>query len=509
MKKRSKHLTILLGCLLIALGAAHGETYKPNVIVILMDDLGWKDLRCTGSTFYETPHIDRLAARGVLFPCTYAAAPICSPTRASILTGMYPGRVGITLPAGADENEVLEARVQQRAYSQAEAKSKTTVEKPVRGGPAVQRAVQVVSATRLAAGKFPGMAQLFKANGYRTAHFGKWHLGAEPFSPLEHGFDVDVPHLNSAGPPRPGHFGPWKEWQEESGPENKGRPVDECLAAHASRFIRENKNRPFFLNFWTYGVHIPFQAKPELIQHFSQKADPNSGQRNPTYAAMIKHTDEAIGQLWTAVEEAGLADKTVVVFLGDNGGVNWGNPIPITDNRPLRGGKGDVYEGGVRVPGFIVWPGAGKPGTQSTVPFTSMDVLPTLAEICALREVPKTDGRSVASAVAGKTMPSRPFFMHYPHYGNWMNGGYPATTVVFEGWKLLRFYFDGPDQKHRFELYHLAEDAGETVNVADKNPDRVKAMDLLIEEFLAETRAVQPRPNPEYRADSPGAAVPR
>lgn len=500
--KPSVRILLLFAALVCAFSTARGESSKLNVIVILVDDLGWRDLRCTGSTFYETPHIDKLAARGVLFPCTYAAAPICSPTRASILTGMYPGRIGITLPAGADEDEVLEARVQQRAYSQAEAKSKQTAEKPVRGGPAVQRTLQVVSATRLVPNKFPSIAQLFKSNGYRTAHFGKWHLGAEPFSPLEHGFEVDVPHINSAGPPRPGHFGPWKDWQEESGAQNKGRHVDECLATHAARFIRENKDHPFFLNFWSYGVHIPFQAKPDLIQHFTQKADPNAGQRNPTYAAMIKHTDEAIGLLWAAVEEVGIAEKTAVVFLGDNGGVNWGNPIPITDNRPLRGGKGDVYEGGVRVPGFIVWPGTGKPGTQSDVTFTSMDVLPTLAEICALRDVPQTDGRSLAPAVAGKPISARPFFMHYPHYGNWMNGGYPATSVVSEGWKLIRFYFDSPTNAHRYELYHLERDTGETANLAEAEPERVKTMDRLIEKFLEETHAVQPKRNPEYHPES-------
>jgi arylsulfatase A-like enzyme len=217
---------------------------------------------------------------------------------------------------------------------------------------------------------------------------------------------------------------------------------------------------------------------------------------------MIKQTDEAIGVLWSAVEEAGLAEKTVVVFMGDNGGVNWGNPIPITDNKPLRGGKGDVYEGGVRVPGFVVWPGVGKPGTTSEVTFTSMDVLPTLAEMCGLRDVPKTDGRSVAPAVAGRLMAARPFFMHYPHYGNWLNGGYPATSVVSEGWKLIRFYFDGPEQRHRYELYHLDQDAGESANVSGQHPERVKTMDALIDGFLAETQAVQPVRNQDYQPDS-------
>ena len=479
---------------------AYSATDKPNVIMILMDDLGWRDLHCTGSTFYETPNIDRLAARGVLFSRSYAAAPICSPTRASIVTGLYPGRIGFTLPSGSDPIEVLEARVQQRAYSLAEAKSKQTVEQPVRGGPALQKAVQVVSATRLPT-KYPSIARLFKTNGYRTAHFGKWHLGPEPFSALDHGFDVDVPHINSAGPPRPGHFGPWPDWTGESGPENKGRHVDECLADHAARFIHENKDRPFYLNFWSYGVHIPFQAKAELIQHFEQTADPNAGQRNPKYAAMIKHTDDAIGRVWKAVEEAGLAEKTVVVFLSDNGGVNWGSPIPITDTQPLRGGKGDVYEGGVRVPGFIVWPGTGKAGTKSDTIFTSMDVLPTLAEICSLRDVPAVDGRNIAPAAAGKPLPSRPFFMHYPHYGNWDNGGHPATSVVADGWKLIRFYFDGAQQQHRYELYHLDEDAGESVNLAEQQPERVQALDRLIDGFLADTKAVQPKRNPDYHPE--------
>jgi len=486
--------------------AAHSANDKPNVIMILMDDLGWRDLQCTGSTFYETPNIDKLAARGVMFARTYAAAPICSPTRASLVTGLYPGRIGLTLPSGTDDNEVLDARVQLRAYSYAEWKSKQTAEKPVRGGPQLQKAVQVVSATRLAT-KFPSIARLFKKNGYRTAHFGKWHLGSEPYSPLDHGFDVDVPHINSAGPPRPGHFGPWPDWQNENGPDNKGRHVDERLAEHASQFIHENKDRPFYLNFWTYGVHIPFQAKPELVKHFEVKADANAGQRNPLYAAMIKHTDDAIGRVWAAVEETGLADKTVIVFMSDNGGVTAGGGKPpgpkdkrITDNAPLRGEKGDVYEGGVRVPGFVVWPGVGKPGTTSDTTFTSIDVLPTLAEICGLRDVPKVDGRSIAPSVAGKPMTSRPFFMHYPHYGNWDNGGHPTTTVVSDGWKLLRFYFDGADQQHRYELYHLDEDVGEHVNLAEQQPERVRAMDKLIDGFLDETKALQPVRNQDYAA---------
>jgi arylsulfatase A-like enzyme len=476
---------------------------KLNVIVILMDDLGWKDLGCTGSTFYETPNIDQLASRGVMFTRSYAAAPICSPTRASVLTGLYPARIGLTLPSGHDRVELLEARVQKRAYTKEEAKQ--AEEKPVRGGPDCQQAIQVASATRLST-KYSSIAKVFKANGYRTGHFGKWHLGPEPYSALDHGFDVDVPHGNTAGPPRPGHFGPWPDWADENGLEAKGRQVDDCLADHAIAFIQENKDRPFLVNFWPFGVHLPFQADPELVKQFEAKADPEAGQRNPLYAAMIKHTDDAIGRVWKAVEQSGLADKTVVVFLSDNGGVTAGGGKPpgpkdkrITDNAPLRGEKGDVYEGGVRVPGFIVAPSVTAPGSRSDITFSSIDVLPTLAELCSLKDLPAVDGRSVSPAVAGKPMADRPFFMHYPHYGNWANGGDPAVTMVADGWKLIRFFFDGPEQAHRYELYHLAEDVGEANDLSRQEPERVAEMDRQIDDFLRETGAVLPQPNPEYR----------
>jgi arylsulfatase A-like enzyme len=496
---------VLLPVIAIATFGADGPD-KLNVIVVLMDDLGWKDLGCTGSTFHETPNIDRLAARGVLFTRSYAAAPICSPTRASLLTGLSPARTGLTLPTGHEPVELLAARVQKRTYTKEEAKQ--AEEQPVRGGPEHQRALQVASATRLST-KFPTIAKVFKANGYRTAHFGKWHLGPEPFSPLEHGFDVDVPHVNSAGPPRPGHFGPWPDWSGEDGKQNKGRHVDDCLAERAIAFIRESDGQPFYLNFWPYGVHLPFQAKPDLVKHFESKADPASGQRNPLYAAMIKHTDDAIGRLWQAVEDSGLADRTVLVFTSDNGAVTnkmsgggkqYGlEGTPVTDNAPLRGQKGDIYEGGVRVPAFVVWPGVATPRTESGVTFTTMDVLPTLAEICGLKDVPPVDGRSLAPVVAGKPMADRPFFMHYPHYGNWAAGGYPAVTMVADGWKLIRFFFDGPGQAHRYELYHLAEDVGEATDLSQREPERVAEMDRQIDDFLRDTGAVLPQRNPEYR----------
>ena len=508
--KTNRLLTFCLGLLAAGLGATHATAAnpdRPNVIFFLMDDLGWNDLGYTGSKFYESPNIDRLAAQGVKFSRAYAAN-ICSPTRASLLTGLDPGRIGLTTPQGGDKREVLKAEVQPRAYSAEELKTGGLSLPGFMGAPPNQRALQVISVTRLST-DHPSIGKIFKANGYTTAHFGKWHVGPEPFSPLQHGFDVDVPHINIPGPMPPGHFGPWRDWPGEDGPESKGKQIDDRLAEYAIKFIRENKDRPFYMNFWTYGVHIPFQAKKELVDYFKTKADPASGQRNPLYAAMVKHTDDAIGRVWQAVEEAGLAHKTVVVFLSDNGGINWGmsgfnkaydmeGGIPVTDNSPYRGGKGSVYEGGVRVPGFVIWPSVAKAGSQCDLPINTRDIFPTLAEICSLENLPKFDGRSVAPALKGQTMEERPIFSHYPHYGAWAKGNAPVTTVSYQGWKLLRFYFDGPDQSHRCELYHLEEDPGESIDYSRTAPERLAKLEKLMDEYLKQIGAVLPKPNPEY-----------
>jgi arylsulfatase A-like enzyme len=477
-------------------GLARGaNTDKLNVIFFLMDDLGWNDLGFTGSKFFESPNIDRLSQRGVVFTRAYAAC-ICSPSRASIITGLDPARTGLTMPRGGDPLEVLKAHVQPRIYTPAELKDNW---RNLPGGmqsPPNQRAMSVVSASRLST-EYRSIAKVFKAAGYRTAHFGKWHVGPEPFSPIEHGFDIDVPHVNSAGP-MGRHFGPWREWVEESGPESKGRQIDDVLADHAVKFIQENKDRPFYMNFWTYGVHVPIQAREETIAYFKAKA-PKTGQNNPVYAAMIKHTDDAIGRVWKAVEEAVLAQKTVIVFYSDNGGVNYGTP-QITDNSPLRGGKGNIYEGGVRVPAFFVWPGVAQAGTTCDLPINTRDFFPTLAEICGVGGLPKFDGRSVAPALSGKPMEAKPIFTHYPHYtGNWGNGGAPATTVVSEGWKLFRVYYDGPAQTDRFELYNLKDDPGETLDYHRSKPELVAKLNNLIEAFVKETGAALPKPNPDYK----------
>ncbi|MEI8234894.1 MAG: sulfatase-like hydrolase/transferase [Verrucomicrobiota bacterium] len=492
--------TIAIGlvCTAVAAWGARGvegaEVKHPNVIVFLMDDLGWNDLGYTGSKFYESPNIDRLSTRGVIFTRAYAA-PISSPSRASILTGLDPATTGFTSPRGGDPLEVLKACVQPRIYTQEELKTNWR-ELPggMKATPPNQRALQVVSASRLST-EYPSIAKIFKANGYRTGHFGKWHVGPVPYSALEHGFDVDVPHINTPGPIRPGHLGPWPDWEGENVPQNKGRNIDDCLADHAIKFIQENKDHPFYMNFWSYGVHVPIQARKEMIDYFKAKKA-TTGQDNSVYAAMIKSTDAAFGRVWKAVEQAGLADNTVLVFYSDNGGVNYGTPR-ITDNSPLRGGKGDTWEGGVRVPGFVIWPGVTKAGTKCDLPVNTRDLFPTLAEVCRLKDLPKFDGRSVAPALAGKAMEEKPIFTYLPQYG-W-HGEAPVAAVMFEGWKLFRHFYDGPGQTHRYELYNLKEDVGETLDYHRSRPDVAAKLTKILDDYLKETGAVVPQPNPAYK----------
>ncbi|MEI6350683.1 MAG: sulfatase-like hydrolase/transferase [Verrucomicrobiota bacterium] len=507
--KSPKHqlAATLAGALLLASMPTHagaaGKTpnatgERPNVIFVLMDDLGWNDLGYTGGKFYESPNIDRLSKKGVVFTRAYAA-PICSPSRASIMTGLDPATTGFTSPRGGDPLEVLKAHVQPRIYTQEELKTNW---KELPGGmkaaPPNQRALQVVSASRLTT-NYQTLAKTFKANGYATGHFGKWHLGPSPYSPLEHGFDVDVPHVNSPGP-MGGHLGPWKEWLGENGPNNKGRNIDDCLADHAIQFIQKNKDRPFLLDFWTYGVHVPIQARQEIVDYFKAKGS-TTGQNNPVYAAMIKSTDAAVGKLWKAIEDAGLAEKTILLFYSDNGGVNIGTP-QITDNSPLRDGKGSLYEGGVRVPGYLVWPGVTKAGTRCEVPINTRDIFPTLAEACGLKNLPKVDGRSFVPALAGKPMEEKPIFGHLPYYG-WGDQA-PATTVVFDGWKLFRRYFEGPGRSHGYELYNLAEDPGESLDYHRSRPDMVAKLSKLIDDYEKQTQAVLPVLNPDFHGAAKG-----
>ena len=416
---------------------------RPNFVLILIDDLGWMDLGCYGSSFHETPNLDGLAQEGVRFTDAYASCPVSSPTRASIMTGKYPATVQITnwIP-GAAKGKLLSAPYLH--YLPLEEKT---------------------------------IASALKDGGYNTWHVGKWHLGGEDYWPRHHGFDVNIGGW-SAGMPR-SYFSPYGNPTLEDGPE--GEYLTDRLTDEAVGLIRANDRanggRPFFLNLWYYTVHIPIQGKPEYVEKYTAKAralgldgkDPfeygehfpcehkkdkritrRLFQSDPGYAAMVQSLDENVGRILGALEEEGLADDTVVIFTSDNGGLSTSEGSP-TSNAPLSEGKGWMYEGGTREPLIVKWPGVTKPDALCTVPVTSPDFYPTLLEIAGLDPIPEqhTDGVSIVGLLKGEGGPERDaVFWHYPHYSN--QGGTPGCSVRSGDYKLIEFFED-----RRVELYDL------------------------------------------------------
>ena len=465
-----------------ALAAAPEPKRRPNVLFILADDLGWRDTSFTGSTFYETPNVERLAKRAMFFPNAYSASPFCSPTRASILTGLNPARIGITTPACHLPNEVLQASVREHA-------------------PAYAKRLECETATRLKLEYFT-LTEALKSAGYATGHFGKWHLGPEPYDPLHQGFDVDVPHWPGPGPAG-SYVAPWRfpNFKERT----PGEHIEDRMGDEAVAFLEAHRDQPFFLNYWQFSVHAPFNAKTALIEKYRPKVDPNNPQKSPTYAAMVQSLDDNVGKMLAALDRLGLTDNTLIVFFSDNGG-NMYNEIDgttPTSNAPLRGGKGTLYEGGIRVPCFVVWPGGTKPGAVNESLVESTDFYPTLLEVLGIapQAGQQFDGVSMVPALRGGLL-DREVYCYFPHtvkVPDWI----PPSVCVRKGdWKLFRVFCDGEHQEHRYELYNLKDDLSETTNLAERQPDRVKELDALLERFLTDTKAVVPKPNPNYR---PGA----
>lgn len=472
---------------------------RPNLVFILADDLGWRDLGCFGSSFYQTPHLDALAKRGLVFRQAYAANPLCSPTRASILTGLYPARIGITAPVCHQPEVQLTASVRAKV-------------------PADQKSLICDSATRLDT-RYVTLAETLQSAGYQTGHFGKWHLGREPYSPLQHGFAVDVPHHFGPGPAG-SYLGPWTFPAQSNFTGQQGEHIEDRMAAEASKFIRANKDRPFFLNYWAFSVHGPWDAKPELVAKYAALVKEGQPQRNPLYAAMIESLDDAVGTLVKTLDDCGLTDNTLIVFFSDNGGVNWSDGIrihenqspevrdqlsgvPPTSNAPLRGGKASLYEGGIRVPCIVSWPARIGP-RESQALIQSIDFYPTLAE-CAAVDLPDEqplDGRSFAPLLWGKSDEHRQeVFTYFPHRTP-ASGQVPGATVRQGDWKLIRLFNEGPRQEHRHELYNLAEDLGETSDLAAAEPERVAALSARIDSLLSKTSALVPGPNPNWSQDA-------
>ncbi len=457
---------------------------RPNFIVILIDDMGWRDLGCTGSTFYETPNIDALAARGVRFTNAYAACPVCSPSRASLLTGRYPARVGVT------------------DYIGGESRGKVISPPYTRHLPLEEH----------------NLAKALKAARYRTWHVGKWHLGGEEYWPDKQGFDVNIAGC-SWGHPEGGYFSPWGNPRLADGPE--GEYLTDRITDEAVKLISGSGDEPFFLNMWYFSVHAPIQAKEEHIARFKEKArelgldeiDPfekgenfpcehkrdrhvvrRKLQSDPVYAAMIWSLDENIGRLLAAVEEAGKADDTVVIFTSDNGGLATAEGSP-TCNAPLAEGKGWMYEGGTREPLLISWPGKSKPGSTCNVPVTTPDFYPTMLNIAGLDPIPEQhcDGVSLVPLLeGGEKLDREAIYWHYPHYGN--QGGSPGCSMRAGDWKLLEFFED-----NHLELYNLKDDPGEDTNLAAAKPDLAKELHARLIAWRASVGGELPEPNPEWR----------
>ncbi len=475
-----KFAALLLAAVAWVLPLIGDAAVKPNIVFILADDLGWADTALYGQTkLYRTPNLERLAKRGMTFDRAYAASPLCSPTRSSILTGLHPARTGITTPNCHEPRVVLQATTGKTA-------------------PPSKKSIAPDPPTRLNT-TWPTLSKALKSAGYATGHFGKWHLGAEPYSPLQQGFDVDVPHYPGPGPA--GSFvAPWKF--PDFDPQTPNEHLEDRMAKEAVAFLEKHKDEPFFLNYWMFSVHAPFDAKKALIEEYRSKIDPTNPQRSPTYAAMVESMDDAVGTLLDTLDRLGIADRTIIVFFSDNGGNMYDevDGITPTSNAPLRGGKATVFEGGIRVPCVVSWPGLIKADTRNETVIQSCDFYPTLLEATGLTALPGQafDGVNLMPVLQGGTLERDAIFTYFPHdpgVPDWL----PPSVVMHQGdWKLIRIFFGGENGKHRWKLFNLRTDPGEKNDLSATETERVKTMDARIEAFLTDTKAVQPIANPAF-----------
>ena len=444
---------ILLLCLFLTTAVdgwaqARAATRKPNIILVLIDDYGWVDTGCYGSTYHRTPNIDALAARGMRFTDAYAAAPVCSPTRAALMTGKHPARLHLTewLPGRGDMPAQKLAR------------------------PAIRQELPLEETT---------VAEALKQAGYATAHIGKWHLGGAGFEPERQGFDLNVAGDHTGTPLS--YFAPFQR-DGRFMPKLENAPIGEYLpdrlTSEAEHFIEQHKNKPFFLYFPHYSVHIPMKAKAELIAKYRAMPKPERGQNNPVYAAMVESMDNSIGRLTRKLEQLGLSDNTVFIFTSDNGGLATpeGPDTPPTNNAPLRAGKGYLYEGGIRVPLIVTWPKHIKAGSVNHTPVYSADLFATAVELAGLKNSTGLDGMSLLPLLTGhRQLKREALYWHYPHYSNQsVNGGHldqPGAAIRQGDYKLIEFY-----QDDHIELYDLKRDISEQHDLARSRPQQAAQM---------------------------------
>lgn len=456
---------------------------KPNIIFILIDDLGWIDLTCYGSAFYETPNIDRLASEGMQFTDAYAACPVCSPTRASILTGKYPATLGLTnFIGGHTKGKLIDAPY-------------------IRQLPLTEK----------------NIAQALKEGGYNTYHVGKWHLGEEPYWPEHQGFDVNIAGCN-IGAPIGGYFSPYHNPRLKDGPRREY--LTDRLTSEAIELLKKNGDEPFFLNLWYYAVHIPIQVPRDYKLKYREKAKklgldkkktyeegsffPCEHKKNnrikrrllqsdPAYAGMVEKLDENIGRLLRVLEDLGKAEETVIIFTSDNGGLATAEGSP-TCNAPLSEGKGWMYEGGTRESLIIKYPGIIKPGSKCNVPVTSPDFYPTLLEMAGLNLIPEQhcDGESLMPLLKERgDLNRKAIFWHYPHYGN--QGGTPGSSIRAGDYKLIEFFED-----NHIELYNLRDDISENNDLAEKQTEKAKELKQMLWTWRTKVEAKIPESNPDY-----------
>jgi arylsulfatase A-like enzyme len=454
----------------LAVGKVNAKQAPPNIVFILADDLGWTDLGCYGSKYYRTPNIDRLASEGMRFTSAYAACPVCSPTRASILTGKYPARLHLT--------DFIPGRKQWPSSK-------------LIAAPFLQQLPLEETTT----------AEMLKPLGYRSASVGKWHLGDAPFTPEAQGFDLNIGGTYRGAPTS--YFGPFDlPGLKDSRP---GEYLTDRLTDEALRFIEMNREHPFFVYLPHFTVHLPLQAKPDLEAKYRALTDPKKLQHNPTYAAMIESLDDSVGRIVKRLDELGLSDNTVLFLNSDNGGLMYETTSHdnVTSNRPLRAGKGHLYEGGIREPLIVRWPGVVKPGTTCDEPVASIDYFPTIRDICRIdpKEVPVVDGLSLLPLLrSGTGVHHDAIYWHYPHYSN--QGGSPSGAIRAGDYKLIEFFEDG-----RLELYNLANDIGERHNLALSEPGRAAELHNKLVTWRKSVGAVMPQINPAYDAGTAGLGL--
>jgi arylsulfatase A-like enzyme len=476
-------------------------TIKPNVLLIITDDLGWTDLGAYGSSFYETPNLDNLASDGVMFTDGYANCPVCSPSRASFQTGKYAARTGVTdwitgrkSHAGATPND---------RWIAADTKFQLDLEETT-------------------------IAEVLKENGYNTFFAGKWHLGEEEqFWPENRGYDINKGGWSKGAPIRNpkenfnGYFSPYGNPRLADGPE--GEYLPDRLATETIDFIKANSDNPYFACLSFYLVHTPLQGKNELIDKYREKRKKMGSdtvqevlldqewmryattksdyrervvQAHPVYASMVESLDQNIGRVIDHLKEAGLYDNTLIIFTSDNGGLSTAEGSP-TSNLPLRAGKGWLYEGGIRVPFIVKAPGMKGVKGVNDAPVSGVDILPTILNYARIQAVPPgVDGKDLSPLLSGGSFEQRPLFWHYPHYSN--QGGNPGSVVRYGNYKLISDIETGG-----LELYDLKNDLGEQSNLAHKEPETRDKLHRMLQDWLKTVGYRELQPNPDWNGDEP------